>query len=151
MRASSPSILFVNALKMSPAAAATRLISPCYRRPGQCIQKSFKAPSIICQARAVSGTSISRMLLTSRTTLSPLIGKQRHFIEHRGILESRRKFSVTSIARHGHLDPPKPGEECVCPTSLRITGIDLYAGYTSLSSIKRVTSTHSQCRREIIC
>lgn len=26
---------------------------------------------------------------------------------------NRRKFSTTPIARHNHLDPPKPGEECV--------------------------------------
>ncbi|CAI6308012.1 unnamed protein product [Periconia digitata] len=27
------------------------------------------------------------------------------------IMQSRRSFSTTPIARHGHLDPPKPGEE----------------------------------------
>lgn len=27
--------------------------------------------------------------------------------------QSRRKFSFTPQQQHGHLDPPKPGEECV--------------------------------------
>lgn len=28
-------------------------------------------------------------------------------------LRQRRRFSATAAAQHGHIDPPKPGEECV--------------------------------------
>ncbi|KAK2798112.1 hypothetical protein FQN51_007931 [Onygenales sp. PD_10] len=52
--------------------------------------------------------------------------------EMNALTQARRRFSSTPVASHGHLDPPKPGEECVksperqqtrIPELLKLTGL----------------------------
>lgn len=42
-----------------------------------------------------------------------------------GFIPSRREFSSSPIAHHGHLDPPKPGEEYVTHTQNTYSGRNL--------------------------
>jgi len=109
------SIFLIKVFQMSRTSTATRILSPSLQRTGQCIYKSFKT-SFVCQARAQS-TSISR---TSLIRLRPF-SKQRNWrnqIQYGAFLDSKRRFSISTPARHGHLDAPKSGEE------LHVTFID---------------------------
>jgi hypothetical protein len=51
--------------------------------------------------------------LASRSRISPQIKSNASSIQSARSWEARRQFSVSAVSRHGHLEPPKPGEECV--------------------------------------
>ncbi|KUL84913.1 hypothetical protein ZTR_07877 [Talaromyces verruculosus] len=58
--------------------------------------------------RHISGLSGARKQLLQSTKVSQTVRRDSYL---RGIVQSRRRFSVTSVAAHGHITPPKPGEE----------------------------------------
>ncbi|KAE8553187.1 hypothetical protein EYB25_004568 [Talaromyces marneffei] len=58
--------------------------------------------------RHISGLSGARKQLLQSTQISQSV---RQGSKLRGIVQSRRQFSATSAVGHGHITPPKPGEE----------------------------------------
>ncbi|GAM36173.1 2Fe-2S iron-sulfur cluster binding domain protein [Talaromyces pinophilus] len=58
--------------------------------------------------RHISGLSGARKQLLQSTKISQTVRRDSYV---RGTGQSRRQFSVTSVAAHGHITPPKPGEE----------------------------------------
>lgn len=75
------------------------------------------------QRRAFSSRSHSSTTVFSRGRDRAQLarGSQWHqqSIAAQSFARNRRKFSTTLVSRHNHLDPPKPGEESVCPFPLR--------------------------------
>ncbi|PCH07786.1 Adrenodoxin [Penicillium occitanis (nom. inval.)] len=58
--------------------------------------------------RHISGLSGARKQLLQSTKISQTVRRDSYV---RGTGQSRRQFSVTPVAAHGHITPPKPGEE----------------------------------------
>ncbi|KAH8775997.1 putative 2 iron, 2 sulfur cluster binding protein [Hyaloscypha sp. PMI_1271] len=71
------------------------------------------ARSYTIQARASSSTSRTSPIQSFFTISTPRSTAQKicHTRSSAGSSQARRAFSATAAASHGHLDPPKPGEE----------------------------------------
>lgn len=65
----------------------------------------------------------------------------------------RRRFSTSPRQNHGHIDPPKPGEEYDLPSCRNERGehADRRLGCTSLSLTKIRSSIPSRSRKETTC
>jgi len=68
----------------------------------------------------------------------------------------RRRFTTTPQQMHGHIDPPKPGEEYVMQSpdfiaEMRMSSDCLSIGCISRSLTKTAIGMNSKCPREIIC
>jgi len=75
----------------------------CFGKP---CTRSYAIRALISTSRTNTPRSsliISTPLATTRTTC--------HSRNVAGTIQARRAFSATSTVAHGHLDPPKPGEE----------------------------------------
>ena len=67
-----------------------------------------------------------------------------HERQHRARRASRRLFSTTSTRSHGHLDPPKPGEEYVLPEYFNHSALDHWT--TDIEVLQAEGDLHRQRR-----
>jgi len=110
-----PAVIYINLLVLDqprtsadliPMSQSTRTLASGLRRASRTSIPQLQLPQTR-QTRCLS-------LLACRHH-EALIRMRKDAIRQRiqDIALSRRKFSCSTVQRHGHLDPPKPGEECV--------------------------------------
>ena len=66
--------------------------------------------------KTYSTTSATQLPLQTFASLNELLASARGgygFLQRGGYGGAARSFSASAVSRHGHLDPPKPGEEWV--------------------------------------
>lgn len=73
------------------------------------------------QIRSYSASSLCSRHRWQTHHRGTLCTRQRLRAQIEELARSRRRFSSSPGKWHGHLDPPKPGEECVLGTTLRLS------------------------------
>ena len=115
-------------------------------------------------ASSLQPLGASRILrnLSHSTTIRPLcwrhhqelnLRKDRIRTHIRTLELGRRRFATTPVNGHGHIDPPKPGEEYVTFPSRdgRTEKLTARPGCMLLSSTRMETNTNSRCPKEKTC
>jgi hypothetical protein len=101
---------YISQITMFATRTTSRALFAAGRGRDQCLRTSF-APLPAAPSRALLSTTARTHLPTASSSNRRILGPGRG----RLFAPSRRMFSATTVALHGHIDTPKPGEEYVKP------------------------------------
>jgi hypothetical protein len=97
---------YISQITMFATRTTSRALFAVGRGRDQCLRTSF-APLRAAPSRALLSTTARTHLPTASSRNRRILGQGRG----RLFAPSRRMFSATTVALHGHIDTPKPGEE----------------------------------------